>query len=137
MSNVTYYFWLIVLIVYILSPLDLHPLFLDDLIASGVLFYLLYRNVKQKKQRIYSYSSGQSQENRAHEHFGLQEAFRLLDVKPDTPWQEIKKAYKEKITRSHPDKVAHMSEELQEKAKELTLMLNKALDIIKRSKKIK
>lgn len=136
MANLVYYFWLIILIIYILSPWDLHPLFFDDLIASGVLFYLWYKNVKQKRQRSYSYSYGQSQENKKNEskgHLGLEEAYRLLGINPDVSWKEVKKAYKEKVAKSHPDKVSHLSEELQEKAKEVTLKLNNALDIIKRN----
>ncbi len=138
MTNFAYYFWLILLIIYILSPLDAHPLFFDDLIASGVLFYLLYKNAKQKRQGNYSYSRSQSQENKRNEsnaHFGLKEAYRLLDINPDASWKEINKAYKEKMVKSHPDKVNHLSEELQDKAKELTLNLNNALDIIKRNRK--
>ncbi len=46
------------------------------------------------------------------------------------------KAYKNKMTKSHPDKVSHLSEELQEKARELTLRINQAIDIIKQHKKI-
>ncbi len=137
MSNLIYYFWLILLIIYIISPFDIHPLFLDDLIAAGVLFYLLYKNAKQKKQRESYYSQNQSQENKKTEsegHFSLGGAYRLLGVNPDASMEEVKKAYKEKVTKSHPDKVNHLSEELQEKAKELTLKLNKAIDIIERSK---
>ncbi len=58
----------------------------------------------------------------------------MLGVDPNASWEEINKAYKEKISKSHPDKVSHLSEELQEKARELTLKLNQALDIIKRSR---
>ncbi len=145
MSNLVYYFLLILLAIYILSPLDAHPLFLDDLIATGVLFYLLYKISKQKKQRqrYYSYSHGKSQSySKYRQNTGaesqkpvtLDEACVLLGVDPNASWEEINKAYKEKISKSHPDKVSHLSEELQEKARELTLKLNQALDIIKRSR---
>jgi DnaJ-domain-containing protein 1 len=46
----------------------------------------------------------------------------------------VQKAYKDKMAKSHPDKVAHLSEELQKKAKELTLEINKAYNIIKSHK---
>jgi DnaJ-class molecular chaperone len=59
-----------------------------------------------------------------------------LGVNPDASWEEVQKAYKEKIAKSHPDKVAHLSDELQNKAKELTLQLNKAIDIIRRYKNV-
>ena len=137
MSNLAYYFWLIILIVYILIPWDIHPLFFDDLLASGVLFYLWYRHAKRKEKRRHPYYKSQSQANKktgTYNRLGLEEAYRLLGTNPNSSWEEVKKAYKEKISKSHPDKVSHLSEELQEKAKEVTLKLNQAIDIIKRNK---
>ncbi len=64
----------------------------------------------------------------------LDEAYRRLNVSPDTTWKEVQKAYKEKMAKSHPDKVAHLGEELQKKAWELTLEINKAYNIIKNHK---
>lgn len=136
MANLIYYLLLIILIIYILSPLDAHPLFLDDLIASGVLFYFLYKKAKQKQQ-YYSSSRRRSEENRkreSHAPLNLEEAYGLLGVDPGASWEEIRKAYKEKMSKSHPDKVSHLSEELQEKAKEIALKLNEALEMIKRSR---
>ncbi len=140
--NFTYYLWLILLIIYILSPLDAHPLFFDDIIASGILFYLMYKNAKQKKQRQQYYSrfhSGdQTQEHKKNEsgtRLSFKEACNILEVSPDATVDEVKKAYKEKIAKSHPDKVSHLSKELQDKAKELTLELNQAIDIFKHYKK--
>jgi DnaJ like chaperone protein len=138
MHNLIFYLWLIILILYILSPLDLHPLFFDDIIALGVLLYLWFRNARQRTQRPHTYTDNQSQKEYKREEFSgepsLEEAYRILEVNPDASWEEVKKAYKEKIARSHPDKVSHLSKELQEKAEELTLKLNKALDVIKRYK---
>lgn len=65
----------------------------------------------------------------------LDEAYKLLNVNADAPWSEVQKAYKEKMTKSHPDKVAHLGEELQKKARELTVEINKAYNIIKSDKK--
>lgn len=145
MKNLLNYLWLILLAIYIISPFDAHPLFLDDLIAAGVMFYWFYRNAKQKKQQqqYYDYyrqsgTSGQSQTNKSAESHGpltLDKAYRLLDVSPDASLDKINKAYREKMSKSHPDKVSHLSEELQEKAKELTLKLNEAFELIKRHKK--
>jgi hypothetical protein len=140
MANLIFYFWLIILIVYILIPFDLHPHLFDDLIALGVLFYLWYRHAKQKRPKDYSYTYtySQSQENKQNRSGGnldLREAYKILGVNPDAPWNEIKKSYKSKIAKTHPDKVSHLSEELQEKARELTLKLNSAFDMIKHSKK--
>jgi DnaJ like chaperone protein len=64
----------------------------------------------------------------------LDEAYRVIGVRTDASWEEISKAYKEKMSKSHPDKVSHLSEELQKKAEELTLRLNEAFEFIRRHK---
>jgi len=136
MNKYKFYFIIIVLIIYIISPLDLFPFVFDDLIASGVLLYF-WRKFKNQKNQRNSYSKSRSQTNIKPEPDGqssLDEACRLLNVSPDAPWSEVQKAYKEKMAKSHPDKVAHLSEELQKKAGELTLEINKAFNIIKRYK---
>jgi DnaJ like chaperone protein len=61
----------------------------------------------------------------------LEESYKRLNISSDAPLSEVQKAYKEEMAKSHPDKVAHLSEELQKKAKELTLEINKAYNIIK------
>jgi len=142
MSNFFNYLWLILIAIYIISPVDLVPWHIfDDLIAAGVMFYLLYKNARGKKQyqQFYSGSRNQSQGSHkaSHEAGGpltLDRACTLLGVTPSASWDEISKAYRDKISKSHPDKVSHLSIELQEKAQELTLRLNEALDLLKRHK---
>lgn len=131
------------LIIYIISPIDANPLFIDDLIASVVLAYFLYKNAKGKKQQPYQDYYRQSQTGRQSEQhtasgargpLTLDEAYRLLGVSPNASLDETSRAYREKMTKSHPDKVSHLSEELQEKAKELTLKISEAYEVIKRHK---
>ncbi len=139
MNNRVFYLLVIFLIIYIISPWDIHPHFFDDLGAFGILYYLWRKYKKYKRAGSYYYSKTQSQGNKKKEPYGdldLEEAYGLLGVNPDASWEEVQKAYKEKITKSHPDKVTHLGEELQEKAKELTLQLNKAIDIIRRYKNV-
>lgn len=137
MSNYLSYLWLVLLALYILSPLDAHPFFLDDLIASALLVYMLYKNARQKRRAGYTYTNSQSQ-NRSKrtfsDHLTLDEAYKILGVDQGSSLDEARKAYKEKIAQSHPDKVSHLSKELQDKAKELTLKLNNAFDVIKNQK---
>ncbi|MEC4685798.1 MAG: DnaJ domain-containing protein [Nitrospirota bacterium] len=138
MGNASYYIWLIVLIIYIISPLDLFPGFFDDLIAIGLLYYLSYRKTARQKQGTYSHSNnrdnaGSQSRQQDTRLLSLEEAYRTLGVSPDASWVEIKKAYKEKISKCHPDKVSHLNEELQEKAEELTLRLNNTLEVIRKS----
>lgn len=142
MSNFFKYLWLALIALYIISPLDLVPWHIfDDLIAAGVMIYMLYNNARKKRQ-FEQYSSGfrnQTENNTsdAHDSRGpltLDKAYSLLGVSASASWDEISRAYKEKISKSHPDKVSHLSKELQDKAKELTLRLNEALALIKRHK---
>ena len=144
MTKLLNYIWIILLVIYIISPFDAHPLFMDDLIASGVLFYVLYKNAKQKKQQNFrdyfrqSQAGHQSQQESTSASQGpltLENAYRLLGVGPDSSLDEITRAFREKMAKSHPDKVSHLSEELQERAKEITLKLNEAIDLIKKYKK--
>ncbi len=140
MTNFLNKLWPVLLTIYIISPLDAHPLFLDDLLATGMLIYILFKNSKLKQQQ--QYNQGQSQSNQSQQNsttgnqdrMSLNSAYRLLDVTPENSLEEISKAYKEQMSISHPDKVSHLSKQLQEKATELTLELNKAHELIKKSK---
>ncbi len=136
MNKFTLYLLIVLLIIYIVSPLDLFPFVIDDLIAAGFLFYFWRKFKNQKNLRSY-YSRGQSQANiksASDSKMSLEGASRLLNVSPNAPWSEVQKAYKEKMAKSHPDKVAHLGKELQEKANELTVKINKAYNIIKSHK---
>ncbi len=129
----------ILLMIYIISPLDAFPNGYDDLIAAAFLVYTLYKNSKIKKQarQQTSYSSGGGEKSTKYEKvFDLGEAYRTLGTSPDSSLEDISKAYKEKMSGSHPDKVNHLSKELQEKAQEITLKLNRAYEMIKESRVI-
>ncbi len=117
--------------------MDLFPFVFDDLIASGFLYYIWNKFKRQKSPRNY-YSKGRPQaniKNESDDQMSMDEAHKLLHVSPEAPWGEVQKAYKERMAKSHPDKVSHLSEELQKKAKELTIKINKAFNTIKRYKK--
>ena len=151
MIDIKYYIWIILLIIYIISPRDLiTPSLVDDLAAFIVMAYLLYQNRKKSKTAAHSdnsqYSqSGQSNQEeqknekreykRADNHMTLSDAYKILEVSPETPSDVIKKAYREKIAKNHPDKVSHLSVELQEKARQLTVTINKAYELIKKERK--
>ena len=137
MNKYKLYFIIALLIIYIISPLDLFPFVFDDLIATGFLFYF-WRKFKNQKRKKNYYSRSQSQANIRTEpersSISVDKSYKLLNVSSDVPFSEVQKAYKDKMAKSHPDKVAHLSEELQKKAKELTLEINKAYNIIKSHK---
>ncbi len=52
MSNFLSKLWPVLLAIYIISPFDAHPLFLDDLIAAGALFYMIYKNCKAQDSSL-------------------------------------------------------------------------------------
>lgn len=146
MTKLLNYIWIILLAIYIISPIDANPMFIDDLIAAGAMFYFLYKNTKQKQQQQKQYSDYYRESNTGSQSkqdstagpqgpLTLDKAYKILDVSTNASLDEISRAYKEKMTKTHPDKVSHLSEELQEKAKELTLELNAAYDLVKRYKK--
>ena len=141
MTNFLNKLWPVLLVISIISPFDAHPLFLDDLLAAVALFYMIYKNSKRKQQFKQYFSnagsgnSGQNRTSHSSAPLTLDEAYNILGIKSGSSLDEISKAYKEKMIKSHPDKVSHLSHELQEKAKELTLALNEALDLIKKYRK--
>lgn len=137
MSNILSKVWPILLAIYIISPFDAHPLFFDDLIAAGIMLYLMYRNSRQKHRKGYSYTGeekGEEEQKTSESYLNIEDAYRLLGVSSGSTLDEIKKAYKEKVIKSHPDKVNHLSKELQDKAKEITLRLNRAFETIEKSR---
>ena len=134
------YIWIILLAIYIISPIDAMPGIIDDILAGIALYYYFQKNLKGKQQQRFYNQSRQSQSNSYTPPgpggpLDLEEASKILGVGPGATLDEIGRAYKEKMRMSHPDKVTHLSEELQEKAKELTLRLNEAYDLIKKYKK--
>ncbi len=138
MNKYKFYFLIIILIIYIVSPLDLHPFIFDDIIASGFLYYIWQKFKGQKRQKnYYNHTKGESRTNTergAGDQLRLDDAYRLLHVSPDASWSEIQKAYKERMSKTHPDKVAHLSEKKKKKSRELSLEINNAYNLIKRYK---
>ncbi len=138
MNKYKFYFLIIILIIYIISPLDLHPFVFDDILASGFLYYFWKKFKGQRRQKSYhNYSKDESRaktKGATGSQVSLDEACRLLHVSPDASWSEVQKAYKERMAKTHPDKVAHLSEELQERSKELSIEINNAYNLIKRYK---
>ena len=57
--------------------------------------------------------------------------FQVLGVRPVATQEEIKAAYREMMSKYHPDKVAHLGEEFQEIAKARTKAINQAYETLK------
>ncbi len=59
-----------------------------------------------------------------------EDPYKILGVQRDASEEQIKKAYREKISLNHPDKVAHLSEKLRKTAHEETRWLTDAYEAI-------
>lgn len=63
-------------------------------------------------------------------------AYKILEISPDANIDEIKKAYRRMAVKYHPDKVAHLGEDVQKAANAKFQELNAAYEQIKKEKGI-
>lgn len=118
--------WIILAILYILSPYDLIPGvhaigWLDDIAVLIVLYrYLSRLNRLRTAQR--PHSGGQQNAGTFHEgraagsQNALRSPYEILGIEPSATQEEIKIAYRKLANQYHPDKVAHLGDELQDLA---------------------
>lgn len=116
-------------------------------VATGVVYYthllfsyheIMYllnpynfpKHTPKKKEYFSTSYTKQPEESKTT----LDQAYLILGISHNTPWDEVKKLYKQKIAKNHPDKVSHLSNEIQQTAKEETLKINKAFELIKKRK---
>ena len=62
--------------------------------------------------------------------------FRILEITPDASDEELKKAYRRMALKYHPDRVAHLGEDVQKAANSKFQELNAAYDQIKKQRGI-
>ncbi len=63
--------------------------------------------------------------------------YKILEVNPTAPDEEVKKAYRRMAMKYHPDKVSHLGEDFQKAAKEKFQAVNKAYENIKKERGVK
>lgn len=63
-------------------------------------------------------------------------AYRILEVTPDASDEELKKAYRRMALKFHPDRVAHLGDDMQKAANKKFQELNAAYDQIKKERGI-
>ena len=61
-------------------------------------------------------------------------AYKILGIEPTASDDEVKKAYRKMAIKFHPDKVAHLGEELQAQANEKIKSVNNAYEEIKKQR---
>ena len=61
-------------------------------------------------------------------------AYHILEISREATDDEVKKAFREMAKKHHPDKVAHLGEEVQHAAKEKFQMINQAYNDIKKTR---
>jgi len=133
--------WLIVAaLVYLVLPYDLLPDFLglpgriDDVLIMGWLAWFYRNHVQQYKAR----ASGEEQTGRASEAgsgpgsaAGAKsskafDAYEVLGITRSASRDAIQAAYRSRMQEYHPDKVAHLGEELQQLAHEKSQQIQRA-----------
>ena len=117
---------LVLAVLYILSPLDLLPEGLfglagyieDILIFVGSLFLI------QKLKTPFTSTKG------TPEKMTSQNPYKILEIPMGASKEEITKAYRKKMAEYHPDKVAHLGEDLKKLAHEKALQIQRAYETL-------
>ena len=133
-------------ILYVISPLDLLPDILgplgrvDDIGVAGFVMWLLWRFARQAKKgragkeefrrerragnEDHSFHDGEGSETAAGP--ASLDPFEILGVDSDAGRDAVVAAYRELLSKYHPDRVEHLGREFQEIAEERTKEINRA-----------
>ncbi len=144
---------LVLIVLYILSPVDLVPDFLglpgrvDDLLAAVAGYLYLQRMQRGKRGTEGRARSGRSGpwekaggaragsgSDRGNGPSRPRDPYQVLEVSPDAPLEEIRSRYRELLLRYHPDRVQHLGREFQELADRRTKELNAAFAAVLRER---
>ncbi len=118
--------WLIIIaVLYLVFPRDLIPDFLgrgvgliDDLSLMALLTYFYRNRLRKYAAHASQESGGQDQRERssraqAEASASSFDPYEILGIDSSASGEEIQAAYKARMHEYHPDKVAHLGEELQ------------------------
>ena len=129
--------WLIIIaVLYLVFPRDLIPDFLgrglgliDDLALIALLTYFYRSRLRKYDARATQESGGQDQRERSRSSF---DPYEILAIDSSASGEEIQAAYKARMHEYHPDKVAHLGEELQRVAHRKTVEIQQAYSQLRR-----
>ncbi len=133
--------WILLCVLYILSPLDLIPDFfglpgrLDDLALAIWTFYFLrsgWRPPGGGRKAGRSRTSSKTEGSTGPDTSGRapQDPYEVLGVKRGQDLSEIRARYRELLLRYHPDRVEHLGEEFRELAERRTRQITEAFQRI-------
>jgi len=132
-------------IAYIVSIIDIVPDitpigWLDDLAVVIGLVWFFTTWLPKNRHRIYWFraapgAKGQSRNEGSHERAAEMgqtafDPFQVLNLNKGASADEIEHAYKNMLTKYHPDKVAHLGEEFQHIAHEKVIKITKAYEML-------
>jgi hypothetical protein len=129
--------WLIIIaLLYLVFPRDLIPDFIgrgigfvDDLLLMAGLYYF-YRTRLQNGSAHTAGESARSSDARDRAETKHSDAtfdpYQILGIPSSSSSESIRSAYRLRMTEYHPDKVAHLGDELQELAHKKVLEIQKA-----------
>jgi hypothetical protein len=137
--------WVLAGILYALVPVDLVPDFavglgwIDDLIVLALVYFVVFKGLFQGGDATdggHRRPEGSARDgNRAAGGGGTGEApaspHEVLGVSPGASPSEIREAYRRLATQYHPDKVAHLGQELRTLAEEKFKAIQAAYDALR------
>jgi len=125
------WFWIILALLYIISPYDLIPGvhgvgWIDDIVVLMLLLRFLSRIKRTSRDVAQTFGPDRNQQGaRAEgEDKGAKSRkpprtpYDVLNLPPDASQEAIKAAYRELANQYHPDKVTHLGKEFQELAEQ-------------------
>jgi hypothetical protein len=137
--------WLTVIaVVYLVFPRDLLPDYLgrglgliDDLLLIGLLTWFYRKQLRQHAARATRGASSRDREEppsraRAPASERAFDPYEILGIAPSASREAIQAAYKARMNEYHPDKVAHLGEDLQKLAHRKALEIQQAYQQLRR-----
>jgi uncharacterized membrane protein YkvA (DUF1232 family) len=137
--------WLIIIaVLYVVFPRDLIPDFLgrglgfiDDLSLIALLTYFYRNRLRKYAARATQESGGRDERERsssarAEAPESSFDPYQILGIDSSASGEEIQSAYKARMHEYHPDKVAHLGEELQKVAHRKAVEIQQAYEQLRK-----
>ncbi len=137
--------WLVIIaVLYLVFPRDFIPDFLgsglgliDDLSLIALLTYFYRSRLREYAARATQESRGQDQRERssraqAEASESSFDPYEILGIDSSASREEVQAAYKARMHEYHPDKVAHLGEELQKVAHRKAVEIQQAYEQLRK-----